>query len=49
MRLRTALLLLSGVLLAAPARPEFAPEVREPVALAKQSLTLGAARRVIEA
>jgi glc operon protein GlcG len=49
MRIRTALLLLAGVLLASPARPEAAPGLREPVAVAKQSLTLGAARRVIEA
>jgi glc operon protein GlcG len=49
MRTRTVLLLGIGVLLAAPARPEAASEAAAAFAVPKQSLTLTAARKVIEA
>src|SRR5262245_45280996 len=49
MRIRTTLVLLIGMLTAAPAYPEAPAEAGAAVAVAKQSLTLAAARRVIEA
>jgi glc operon protein GlcG len=49
MRTRTALSLLLGVLLGAPALSEPATGAATPVAVAKQSLTLAAARAVIDA
>jgi len=49
MRIRTTLALLLGTLLAAPAFPQTAAEGDAALAVPRQSLTLVAARRVIEA